>query len=307
MQAAPHRQGPSQLPKPPSWHPYRYGATNVPPEQWDHRPRPRALLLFSGKSREGDIASYLAAGGWIVVVVDIVGPTTCDVLDSENYRLILKEVQDGVFDCVGIATPCETLSPLRENPPGPKPLRDLAHPEGLGRKKLSKAEQQQLAQANQMFELSAEAVKYQLRAHRSFWLENPDHGSKLDFWKTKWGIGIEKHALVLKAAFDQCMFDAEVTKPTKLAHFDMDLTELRGIRCTHQNRTWTKPDGSEYKAKHESLVQRWRTNEGGNKERASKALGAYPPRLCKIIAEAMMGADQPRAKRLREMKAEELP
>ena len=93
VQAAPHQQGPSQLPKPPSWHPYRYGATNVPPEQWDHRPR--ALLLFSGKSREGDIASYLAAGGWIVVVVDIVGPTTCDVLDSENYRLILKEVQDG--------------------------------------------------------------------------------------------------------------------------------------------------------------------------------------------------------------------
>ena len=77
-----------------------------------------------------------------MVVVDILGPTTCDVLDSENYRPILKEVQDGVYDCVGIATPCETLSPLRENHPGPKPLRDLAHPEGLSRKKLSKAEQQ---------------------------------------------------------------------------------------------------------------------------------------------------------------------
>ena len=54
-----------------------------------------------------------------MVVVDIVGPTTCDVLDSDNYRLILKEVQDGVFDCVGIATPCETLSPLREIPQAP--------------------------------------------------------------------------------------------------------------------------------------------------------------------------------------------
>ena len=116
---------------------------------------------------------------------------------------------------------------------------------------------------------------------------------------------MERHALVDKAKFDQC--DAEVTKPTKIAHFGMDLSVLKGVRCGHEPRTWTKPDGSEYVAKHESLVQRWRTNDQGIQERASKALGAYPPKLCSIIAGAMVGTDLPRPNRLRKMQTEEIP
>ena len=265
------------------------------------------MLLFSGKSRDGDIASYLNKDGWIVVVADTVGPIACDVLVPETYGAILKDVQDGVYDAVGIATPCETLSPLRDKPPGPRPLRSLAQPEGLSRKKLSKAEQTQLSQANQLFDLSAYAFRYQLREHRAVWLENPDHGEKLDFWKTKWGDKVAKHGLVEKASFDQCMFDAEVTKPTKIAHFGMDLSKLKDVRCRHQPTKWTDQEGKEYTAKHESLVQRWRTNDEGVRERASKALGAYPARLCRIIAEAMVGIDQSRPNRLRKMRAEVIP
>eukprot|EP00435_Cladocopium_sp_Y103_P030761 s851_g7.t1 len=269
----------NEIPKQPAWHEFKYGATNVSPELWDGRPR--ALLLFSGKPRDGDVASYLAAAGWIVVVVDIVGPVPCDVLKPQNYRAILKDVQDGLYDCTGVATPCETLSPLREKQPGPKPLRSLQHPEGLSKKNLSKAEQTQLSEANSMFDLSADVVKYQLRAHRAFWLENPDHGDKLDFWKTSWGQGIEKHALVDKVAFDQCRVGAEVTKPTKIAHFAMDLSELQGLRCDHQLQTWKRQDGSEYQAKHESLVQRWRDVREKEKEIEDReALGGMRnPRL----------------------------
>ena len=295
----------AEVPKAVKWGPHRYGATNVPPEHWDGRPR--ALLLFSGKSRDGDISSFLNEAGWIVVAVDVIGPVTCDVLNPDVYGRILKDVQDGVYDAVGIATPCETLSPLREKAPGPKPLRSLEHPEGFGRKKLNAAELAQVSQANQMFDLSRDAFRYQLKDHRTVWLENPDHGDKLDFWKTKWGSAVERHALVDKAKFDQCMFDAEVTKPTKIASFGMDLSVLKGVRCGHAPRTWTKPDGSEYVAKHESLVQRWRTNDQGIQERASKALGAYPPKLCGIIAGAMVGTDLPRPNRLRKMQTEEIP
>ena len=97
-------------------------------------------------------------------------------MDPETYGKILKDVQGGVYDAIGIATPCESLSPLREKQPGPatKSLKSLEHPEGLGRKKLPKAEITQVNQANQMFDLSADAFKYQLRAHRTIWLENPD-------------------------------------------------------------------------------------------------------------------------------------
>ena len=45
---------------------------------------------------------------------------------------------------------------------------------------------------------------------------------------------MEKHAFVEKAKFHQCMFSAEVTKPTKIAHFGMDLTKLKAVRCQHQ-------------------------------------------------------------------------
>eukprot|EP00435_Cladocopium_sp_Y103_P055235 s871_g18.t1 len=265
---------PVAIPKQPTWHEFRYGATNVAPELWDGRPR--ALLLFSGKPRDGDISSYLSAAGWIVVAVDMIGPIPCNVLEPKIYRAILKDVQDGLYDCAG--TVALTSTP-----------------------KLSAAELKQVKEANQMFDLSADVVKYQLRAHRAFWLENPDHGEKLDFWKTPWGSSIEKHALVDKASFDQCRFDAEVTKPTKLAHFGMDLTEINGVRCNHEAKVWKKEDGSEYTAKHESLVQRWRLTDGGHHERASKALGAYTSKLCSIIAKAMADIDQPRPNKLRKV------
>ena len=60
------------IPKPPRWHQYAYGATNILPERWARRPR--ALLLFGGTPREGDIACWLSAVGWVVVVVDMAGP-----------------------------------------------------------------------------------------------------------------------------------------------------------------------------------------------------------------------------------------
>ena len=140
-----------------------------------------------------------------------------DVLDPDNYRNILREVQEGVFDCVGISPPSETLPRSGGSCSGAKPLRDLERPDGLGRKNLSKAEYEQLLKSNQIFELSAEAVKYQLRKHRAFWLESSDDRNKADFWKTTWGTSVEKHALVEKAAFDQCMFGEEVPKPTDRA------------------------------------------------------------------------------------------
>lgn len=87
---------------------YKYGATNLDPQLWDDRPR--ALLLFSGRPRDGDLTSYLHHMGWIVVVVDKQGPTAADLLDTEVCRKIFADIRAGVFDVVGMATPCETVS-----------------------------------------------------------------------------------------------------------------------------------------------------------------------------------------------------
>lgn len=276
---------------------YKYGATNLDPQLWDDRPR--ALLLFSGRPRDGDLTSYLHHMGWIVVVVDKQGPTAADLLDTEVCRKIFADIRAGVFDVVGMATPCETVSPLRENPPGPRPLRSLQHPDGLSLKSLSSEERKQLKEANHLIEFSTHVTREVRRIRAAYWIENPDHKEKLDMWKTSWFKEMTGHALVEKALFDQCQFGAETTKPTRIQTDSLPLGQIKGRRCNHPPREWTRPNGETYVSPHESLVQRWRTVRG-EKERASKALGEYPPALNKALAEAMEKADLPRVMKHRE-------
>ena len=271
---------------------YKYGATNVDPQQWDERPK--ALLLFSGRPRDGDLACYLHQLGWIVVVVDLLGPITTNLLDEKVAKDVAKDIQAGMFEVVGIATPCNTVSPLRETPPGPRPIRSLEQPDGLPVKKLSQQERVQLHESNTLFKFTSSAVTEQRKKRLSYWVENPDHKEKLDIWKTSYFKNILNHGLCMKCKFDQCTVGAGTTKPTMLVSDDITFDGLKNKRCNHPMKTWSKPDGSTYNAPHESLVQRWRVGASGQKERASKALGEYPPELNRIIAESMSALDHPR-------------
>ena len=78
----------------------------------------------------------------------------------------------------------------------------------------------------------------------------------------------------------------------------MNFMDMARLKCNHEIRVWKKRDGTSYKAAHESLVQRWRTDGAGNK--ASKALAEYTPRLNARIAEAMLEVDTPRVGRIRD-------
>lgn len=236
-------------------------------------------------------------------MVDKLAPIPTDLLDGDIRKTILSDVKRGHFDALGVATPCETLSPLRESPPGPRPLRSLEYPEGLPHKKLTASEVQQLQDANELINFSADVVAAQTKQIKPFWIENPDHREKLDLWKLPRIMQIVNHGLVDKIRFDQCRVGAEVPKPTILATAGLDFAELKGLRCNHPVREWTKKDGAKYKASHESLVQRWRKTGNDKWERASKALAEYSEELNKIIAKAMLGADGERIERLRRGKS----
>ena len=242
------------------------------------------------------LTSYLHHVDWIVVVVDIRGPTSADLLDDGVTRKIYADLRGGIY-VVGIAKPCETVSPLREKQPGPRPLRSLQKPDGLPKRELTKDEQRQLAEANNLFEFTENVAREARRARTTFWIENPDHKEKLDIWKTSWFRNIGGHALTERARFDQCWFGAETTKPIMLMVDGVPIDQIHGKRCNHPPKEWTKPDGEKYMAPHESLVQRWRTVKSDGvekKERASKALGEYPPAFNKALAEAMGRVDLPR-------------
>ncbi|CAK9001905.1 Uncharacterized protein SCF082_LOCUS7108, partial [Durusdinium trenchii] len=270
----------------------------IPPQEPvenTYQEKDQCLLVFSGKHRPGDLASYLGAEGWIVVIVDKVAPEPTDVLSEHNLDKILADTETGMYDVVGCATPCETLSPLRESPPGPRPLRSLDKPDGLPSEELTESERIQLKEANRLIALSARLAEIQATAGRAFWIENPDHKDKLDLWKTTPLKFLVREFNVWITEFDPCRFGAEVRKPTKLMSFHMNFWGIGDLRCNHPVQQWTRTDGSTYKAPHESLVQRWRTNDEGKKERASKALAGYPPQLNYALAQATVSVSMSRA------------
>ena len=299
--------GEALIPAAPKWFRHTYGASSVPTANWDARPR--ALLLFAGRSRDGDLASYLVRSGWIVVAIDTQAEYPADMLDDNMFDKIMKDVKDGAFDALGVATPCETFSPLRENPPGPRPVRSMEHPLGMLSEEfnLTQSEIKQVKEGNSLIGASQEAIEGFLDLKLPFWWENPDHGDdKVDMWKTPMAADILRRDEVHLAALDQCVFGAETTKPTIFAYANMDLSTIDDKRCSHEVREFKRADGTTYRARHESLVGRWRTNERGERERASKALGEYPPPLNAKLASAMVAGPSARAAKLRELHSDPL-
>ena len=232
------------------------------------------------------------------MAVDRVAKIPCDVLDKQVQADIKSDIGSGIYDCVGVATPCETFSSLRENPPGPRPLRSLERPMGFEKEELTE-------EGNRLVFFSAEVVTECMTACKGFWWENPDHGDKVDLWKTNMAKKITDKPTVFTVGLDQCRMGAETRKPTKFATFLVDLLEIDNIRCNHEKKEYRDNQGKPYFAAHQSLVQRWRQTEGG-RERASKALGEYPANVNERLASGMAKVGTTRTKRL-DLAAEAIP
>jgi len=167
------------------------------------------------------------------------------MLDDNMFDQIMKDVKDGAFDALGVATPCETFSPLRENPPGPRPVRSMEHPLGMLSEEfnLTQSEIKQVKEGNSLIGASQEAIEGFLDLKLPFWWENPDHGDdKVDMWKTPMAADILRRDEVHLAALDQCVFGAETTKPTIFAYANMDLSTIGDKRCSHEVREFKRAD-----------------------------------------------------------------
>ena len=249
--------------------------------------RPCALILFSGPAREGDIRCRLLKMGWRVCCIDTEAPTPTNLLDDRVWTLLLADIKKGVFQAAWIATPCNTFSPLREHPPGPRPLRSKERIQGLPKASLSLAEQKQLKEANILVSHSAESACEMALLHLPVGIENPTHSkNKPQLWDMPEILKLVDRCKFEAVDFDQCRVGCEVTKPTRLLVHLLDFSNLNELRCNHELREWTMSDGSVRKAKHCSPAQRWREGEQGQ-ERASKALGRYTAEFCKTIAAAI--------------------
>eukprot|EP00435_Cladocopium_sp_Y103_P017556 s2656_g4.t1 len=247
---------------------------------------PKALIIFSGRSREGDLSHCLAKLGWVVCAIDTIAPKPTDILDDAVWELITDDIQDFFFDALWVATPCGSFSPLRERPPGPRPLRSVQHIEGLPSAQLTQSEQKQVKEANILVKRSYTAAAYQNKCKKPWGLENPKHpDDKPQLWMMPLIVKLAEVRDVIKVDFDQCRTGLSTTKPTRLLVKRIDLSELAGLRCNHEKTERTRSDGSKYMAAHDNTVQKWVEGPSG-RQRASKSQGEYTEELCTIIARA---------------------
>ena len=270
--------------------------------------KPWVLILFSGKSRPGDIQQALAAKGWRSCAVDIEAPKPTNLLCDATWKEILLDLNTGAFEAVWIATPCETFSPLREQQPGPRVLRTLEHIRGLPRDQLTLSEQKQLKESNILIQRSSAAATAQHAINKPWGIENPEHGKdRPSLWKMPEMERIVKEKATSVIGFDQCRTGLATRKPTLFASKGLDFEELRELRCNHPKQTQTRADGTTYSAAHTNVVQRWVTNDQGKQERASKSQGQYTTELSEIIARAIHKTQKGANWLRKELVAVELP
>ena len=255
--------------------------------------RPKALILFAGRARTGDLHQTLVSLGWRVCSVDTLSPRPTDLLDDAVFTQIMADLEAGFYDAVWIATPCNTFSPLRGQGDGPRPLRSLQHIAGLPSKELTKQEQKQLRDNNILISRSSSAISSARKTRKPWGLENPKHkDDQPSLWLMPTFKQLLANATVKQVIFDQCMTGLETTKPTLIAHEGIDLSSLANLRCNHPKVQQTDSKGKTYWASHPSPAQRWRKKEDGTMERASKALGEYTPDLSLTLAQAFHKTQQ---------------
>ena len=196
------------------YYPVEYGSWSYA-KQGSGLEQPTALILFSGRPRPGDLHRQLVHLGWVVCSVDTAAPLGTDLLDDNVWEKIISDVRLGLFDCVWVATPCGTFSPLRERPPGPRPLRTVDHIQGKPKSELEPFRTQMVKEANILASRSATVCITQADRGKPFGLENPDHEEgKPSLWLMPSIKKILDREDVHEVNFDQCRTGLDTVKPT---------------------------------------------------------------------------------------------
>ncbi|CAE8651021.1 unnamed protein product, partial [Polarella glacialis] len=251
----------------------------------------RVVLPWTGHIAVPSVAPVLRAffelfkRGWNTCDVDIVATPACDVLDDAVWSAITQDIRAGLYELVFAGTPCGTFSSLRGQGDGPRPLRSFENQEGLDQSALSSHEWLELQQANLMVWRSAEALSTMYHLGKAFILENPaPWPGCVSLFRTEAMRNVARLQGVRFVEFHQRPFGAETTKPTRLLYFGLDLATLGESKCNHPVRDWTDSTGRSYRAAHERLQGRFRVGADGRRERASRALAAYPGELNRELA-----------------------
>ncbi len=267
--------------------------------RWEHHPYiPRFgsktmafLHLFSGERRTGDLHTALEnlrapdRCVLLVISVDIIfDPTAGNLACEKSQKKWAEFMLAGRIAGIYAGPPCETWSRARSRgglpglsrgDGGPRTLRHIDCPQGLGQLKVKEAKQ--LAMANRLLCFSLTMMLCALQVHRLLVLEHPEEPDQDDqlwiasIWRLFVTMAMESHPHVHRAAIYQGFYGGHSPKPTCLLVCcgpKVKVDEILFAARTQQNLP-------------ASLSMGWRSEK---KEYATASLKTYPAGLCKGLA-----------------------
>ena len=255
------------------------------------------LYLFAGKERKSDVRSFLTLlweGPIEMREVDIERSPSHDLTSESLWASILSEIRQGKYHAAFFTPPCNTWSRARfSNRRGPKPVRNRHWPWGfpwLERKSRSQAEV-----GNHFVRLSIEGCRACVESSTWWLIEHPEDlgtTSQGDEPASIFQLPEVRELAASSGAFSfavhQCSFGASTAKPTRFAT-TLPAARDRGFpgwpvfdpagkylgplppNCGHRRKAQLigrQPDGS------------FKTS----------ASAAYPPLLCKFLAELVVSS-----------------
>ena len=260
--------------------------------KWDHKPYiPRFgskvmafLHLFSGERRTGDLHTALenlkAPAGCVLVVISVDIIFACGASQKKWVEFMLAGCIAGIF----AGPPCETWSRSRarggipgfsRGDGGPRTLRHIDQPQGLGQLKVKEAKQ--LAVANRLLCFSLTLMLCAIQVHRLMVLEHPEEPDQEDqrwiasIWRLFVTVAIECNPHVHRSAIYQGFYGGLSPKPTSLMVCCGPKVKVEEILFAARTQQYLPA----------SLSMGWRKEK---REYATASLKTYPAGLCNGLA-----------------------
>ena len=224
---------------------------------------------------------------------DICIDETHNVLHDDTWSKIMQRITNSEFSAIVMAPPCSTWSrAVWSNKHGPQPVRSSQYPFGFpwltGQQKIKAEAGTQLV----LRTLDAALAAHELNV--PFLIEHPEYlgtcqrGDPASIWMLKEMRALADSTNANTVVFHQCQFaDVDVAKPTRLISTCAGLSKLgfSGWPKLSKSRAYLGPLPRTccHNNKHAPLIG---TNANGEFVTATAA--AWPPSMCKAIAELML-------------------
>lgn len=225
--------------------------------------------------------------------VDIARSSDQDLSADQLWNKIFHDISTGVYDVAILSPPCNTFSRARHKwrtSPGPRPLRSRSYLWGFPW--LSFKNKTEVSLHNMFIKRSVQVAKSMHLRKAGYLFEHPEDLGAVDgehpasIWQWQEIINMCVQCEAFSFALYQCQFGAGSPKPTRLLSNLIAAGDapFQGLPQFDEAFNYTGPLPSS--CKHSFHVKRLIGKVNG--KWATSPAAAYPPSMCRFLAELVM-------------------